>query len=104
MENKKSSLINKQEEKPSKIRPAQLYHTLAMSLLLGLLLTLAAGVVIFTSFNSPYAEYTARVDYEMKTGITPLGFDIALLLVITISGIIILFLSKEKKAKAKGGV
>lgn len=104
MRNKKCSFVNKQGKNSSKTRPAQLYCTLAMSFLFGLLLILAAGIVMFISFSSSYAEDMNKVDSEMEIGITPLGFDIALLLVITISGIIIVFSSKEKKAKAKGGV
>ena len=105
MKNKKSSsLVNKQGKNSSKIRPTQLCCTLRISFLLGLLLTLAAGIVMFISFSSSYAKDMPRAGSEMKNGITPLGFDIALLLVITISGIIILFSSKEKKAKEKRGV
>ncbi|MEA3514631.1 MAG: hypothetical protein U9R34_04095 [Nanoarchaeota archaeon] len=104
MKNKKSSLVNKQGKNSSEILPSQLCCTLRISFLLGFLLTLAAGMVIFISFSSSYAEDMTKADSEIKIGITPLGFDIALLLVITISGIIIVFSSKKKKAKEKGGV
>ena len=109
MKKKKSSRMSKQEKCCPKIWRSQLHSALALSILLGFLLVLSASIVIYVSFGDFFAT-GGVVAEEMKLGITPLGFNIALLVVIIFSGIIIIFSSREKKkkekekAKIKGGV
>ena len=109
MRKNKSSRMNKQKSSYSEILKSHLHSTLALSILFGFLLVLSASIVLFISFGNSFVMQDA-VTEEMKLGITPLGFDIALLFVILFSGIIIVFYSKEKKknekkeANKKGGV
>ena len=109
MKKKESSLIGRQEKHcPDKFWD-KMHSALALSILLGFLLLLSTSIVLFVSFGDSGAGHLAATE-EMKLGITPLGFDMALLVVIMFSGIIIVLLSKEKeknkkeKAKNKEGV
>lgn len=70
--------------------------TFIIAILLGLVLTVSAGTILFVSFGYSDMTLTVAGNHEKGLMITPLGFDLALLLIVMVSAIIIIFSTKDK--------
>jgi len=98
---RKGRIIKKKNPVPKKAVGLQdkkrIDTTFITAILLGLVLTLSAGTIIFVSFGDSTFMRAGNDKHTMI--VTPLGFDLALLLIVMISAIIIILSTKKKESR-----
>ena len=78
------------------------YTTFIIAVIMGLILTVSIGVVIFTTFGEYTLGEKTLQNGEAGQIVTPLGFDLALLMIIMVSVILMILFTRERYKAEKG--